>query len=349
MAVKGFKKLTEQAEQIVSPETTKKRTGAFDGMLNDVSKSEKQMEEVLLVPIENIIPNELNEEIAGMSDIEELASNIDDIGLQQSLVGYPIEGGKWKLLTGHRRLEACKLLVEQGDNRFKRLPVVEQKPSDLDLPIDEELKEKYLMISTNVENRTNYSPQERMAQYEALKKIYEQLEKAGKKPKGRRREIIANEMKMPPMSVSRYEEIDKKAVPKVKKEFKENEMDLTATTALAKEEPEVQTKALAKAKKEAKKTPEKKVTKALVMEAIKEVKEQNELENNFMNAPVVEDGKEVKVDIIEEFEPVATELTSLRVAFMSARPVTEDEYKVIKRATDKLVKLSEEIRSTLSN
>ena len=50
------------------------------------------------------------------------------------------------------------------------------------------------MISTNIETRTEYTPQERYEQYRLLNQIFDTLDKAGQKPKGRRRELIADKI-----------------------------------------------------------------------------------------------------------------------------------------------------------
>lgn len=353
MAVKGFKELVKETTETIEEQPARKRKSAFAGMLNEASKKEKLMEEMILVPISDIIPNEKNEKIAGMRDIEELMANIYDVGLQQPLVAYQQINGKWKLLAGHRRFEACKRLYEDGDERFAKLPVIDRKPADIDLPLSEQQKEDYIMISTNIETRTEYTPQERYEQYRLLNQIFDTLDKAGQKPKGRRRELIADEMKMNSQSVARYESIEKKATNQVKKEFIENDMDFTAATTLSKEEPEVQDKVLKMAKKEAKKTPEKKVTKSMVEEALKEVKEEEPEEENLeaANNELIEDevNEREDIDVSVEFNSVVVELSDLQLAYRNAPRINEETYRKLKKETSKLMKQVEAIQEILKS
>ena len=254
MALSGFKanmaaKVKETAEESgtdVKPTTRKNGVGM--GLLNSASQVERKVEEYPMIEIENILPNEKNK--YEQHEIDDLMMSIKDVGLLQPLVGYYVSDGKVKLTTGHRRLMACKRLVEEGQEEYKRLPVKIKSVDDLDLDLSDDLKEKYLIIVTNNQRRNELSQAEMLFEVETLREIYAALKRKGKKPKGTTRELIAKDMGIDERTVARYTNISNAASEDVKNAFVNEEIDLQTTQELVKQPTEIQDKALEKISKE---------------------------------------------------------------------------------------------------
>lgn len=116
------------------------------GLLNNSSKTLKT---TMYIRYEDLVVNEKN--TISKDGIAELASLIDAAGgLEQPLVVYKIEGGKYKILTGERRYLAVGLLIEQG--KWNEDHLVEVKIRDLDawdIELDNEDKEYFAILMTN--------------------------------------------------------------------------------------------------------------------------------------------------------------------------------------------------------
>ena len=77
--------------------------------------SDSFIDSLKMIEIEDIQPNEDN--FYEMSEIEELAEDIERQGLMSVLIVETAENGKYRLISGHRRLTAIKRLVDEG--RYK--------------------------------------------------------------------------------------------------------------------------------------------------------------------------------------------------------------------------------------
>lgn len=210
------------------------------GMLNASSKTQVKKTEYPMIEIENIIPNPKNQ--YEINDIEELSFSIKNAGLQQNLVVRELENGKYSLLTGHRRLEALKMIVnakEPGWEQFTKVPCMVQRLDDIDLPLNDDEKELYAIITTNAEQR-NKSAADLMLEVEALNKIYDKLKDNGIVYPGKRKENIAQKLGVSPAQVQRVDFISRNATENVKEQFKKGDIDFSTTTELAKLPTEVQ-------------------------------------------------------------------------------------------------------------
>lgn len=115
---------------------------------------------VEMLPRELIMANPDNKKIYIVGDVSGLKDDIRENGVRQ-----PLEVIRWansyKLISGERRLTACKQLADEGDKRFESLPclILDSKgPED----------DKINLITANATAR-DLTDGERVAQYEALK------------------------------------------------------------------------------------------------------------------------------------------------------------------------------------
>lgn len=70
--------------------------------------------ELKMIPVEDLVPSERN--FYRLCDIDTLADSIAANGLEQNLVVKADTNGKYRLVTGHRRLEAIRRLRNRGVN-----------------------------------------------------------------------------------------------------------------------------------------------------------------------------------------------------------------------------------------
>lgn len=107
------------------------------------------------IPIEQLVPWE-NQPFKMYSEfkLHELAESIKENGLLSRIIVYPIGGGKYRIIAGHNRVEAC------------RLAGIENIPSIVKNGIDEN-RAKLIMADTNLCQRMELLPSERAYAYKA--------------------------------------------------------------------------------------------------------------------------------------------------------------------------------------
>ena len=146
---------------------------AFDikSILGDQSQPKQgQRLDVVMIPIESIRPNPRNTEIYLIGDVSSLAEDIKANGLRQPLEVVR-DGSTYRLIGGERRWTAMKSLQEGGDSRFDSVPCILRTAGSED--------DELLALITANSTARELTDGERLAQYEALKEIYQRKKAAG--------------------------------------------------------------------------------------------------------------------------------------------------------------------------
>ena len=139
------------------------------------------------------------------------------------MVVRQLDDGRYMLIAGHKRREAIQLLIDKGLYRPDNL--VEAKSKDLDdlkLPLDDELKELFLIRSANKYRVMKDS--DRWVETRDWKRIFTELRKQGKETavipmedgteseialKGKKtRELVAEVTGISPALVGQYDKVD---------------------------------------------------------------------------------------------------------------------------------------------
>lgn len=209
----------------INPEEAKSMGAeVVEGLLNEASKNYMASMNIENIEIRDIDRNEKN--FYEISDIEKLKQSIETIGLKQPLVVKKQITGRYKLLAGERRFTAICDLADEG-KWGTTVPCVLQDYDRINMPISDELKEMYVLITTNREQR-KYTDMDIMNEIEELKVIYAALREAGvdsfslgkdedgneqvRQIKGiRTRDLVSEDLKMSPSQVGKYEKVEKKA------------------------------------------------------------------------------------------------------------------------------------------
>lgn len=185
--------------------------------------------------------------------IEELALDIKRAGLEQPLVVYP-KGDGYMLLTGERRLTAIDSLIASGDWNGD-IPCVVKTLSEYDLPLNDDLKERYAILRTNAFNRV-LTDADKIHQAEDYAAIIKELKLKGYKTltvgedeeghpieqdiSGRTREVVAAMTGMSTGQVGKVEYIGKHASEATREALESGKINIAQAHEISQLEPEAQ-------------------------------------------------------------------------------------------------------------
>lgn len=175
--------------------------------------------------LNQIEPDEFNDEIYSIAGVEALADDIKLNGLLQfPLVRY-MPGGKYMIISGHRRVAAIRLLVKEDPEQWKMIPVI------LD-PDKDDTSAHIKLISANAVNRE-------LSQGEIMKqtlKMYSLLTEQKEKENlpGRVRDMVAKKLNMSAGAVGEYMAIEQNLVFHLKEEFLKGEISKAVAVELSK-------------------------------------------------------------------------------------------------------------------
>lgn len=190
-----------------------KKFSISEGMLNGISKNTRKVEEfkakdnfkIDYINIDRIKRNEKN--FYEIVDIESLAEDIKLNGLNHNLVVRKLDNDMYELISGERRYTALNKLINEGNKEFNLVPCKVIESNDIDSEI--------ILIQANAQSR-ELTEVEKLTQVERLKELYKIKKKNGEKVPGKIRDIIANDLKLSPTQVGRYERINNKLIPELK-------------------------------------------------------------------------------------------------------------------------------------
>lgn len=159
-----------------------KKFNLGDYLKEDVSRINTNAEQIVLIDLDRIDPDPAN--FYSLEGIDELAGNIELIGLQQPLRVRP-EGERFTVISGHRRRAACMLIRDGGSDQFANgVPCIVEYGEAT--PAMRELRLIYANSSTRV-----LSPAELSKQAERVQELLYELKKQGMEFPGRMREHVA--------------------------------------------------------------------------------------------------------------------------------------------------------------
>lgn len=191
--------------------------------------SDSFIDSLKMLEVEQIIPNESN--FYEMTEIEELAEDIERQGLMSVLV-VTEDNGKYHLISGHRRLKAVKLLIDEGRRKSTTVPCYIKSAKSAD-------ETQLDLIMLNATQR-KYSDSDTMREYEELERIFKAMEQAGKPVKGKIRNNIARVLNVSPAQIGKIDNIKHNAIPDVEQAVKSGEMSISTANEVAKLAPEQQ-------------------------------------------------------------------------------------------------------------
>lgn len=205
------------------------------------AKAASNAGEMRMIPVDDLVPSEKN--FYRLCDIDTLADSIAANGLEQNLVVKADTNGKYRLVTGHRRLEAIRRLRNRGI-KIEKVPCIVR-------PKESNALEMLRMIASN--QYRELSDYEKMQQTQlALAAVKElkaaRVEKVGEIPlDGPVRETVSRLTGMSGPTVSKYSGISEHLTAALKEKMKLGLLPFTVAYSASKLPKEWQQEILEKA------------------------------------------------------------------------------------------------------
>lgn len=188
---------------------------------------EIQGDGLVWLSVHDLTPSEGN--FYGMTGLEELKENIQIAGkVLQNLIVTPTEGGKYKILSGHRRCVASLELVAEGKVEFEKVPCsIEEYQTN---PETQELREEIVLITSNSQReKTGW---EKVEEARRIRNILENIKSQGNAV-GSIRDGVAEMLNTSPTQVARYDAIYKNLTPAFMSAFREEKINLSTAYELS--------------------------------------------------------------------------------------------------------------------
>ena len=179
-----------------------------------------------------------------LEGIEELAGNIELFGLQQPIVVRPSDADATRvvIVSGHRRTAALRLLVEEGKEQFRQVPVIRENESR-----SPALQELALIFANNdTRKMTSF---ETAKQAERVQALLYQLQEEGVPFPGRMRDHVAEACKVTKTRLSNLKVIREHLIPEGMMAWEAGDLAEDAALKLARLPEEYQQRILAANKK----------------------------------------------------------------------------------------------------
>ena len=170
-----------------------------------------------------------------LDGLDELAGNIELIGLQQPIRVRRGERGRYVIVSGHRRRAACLMIRDGGSDQFADgVPCIIERGEDS--PAMRELRMIYANASTRMMSAADLSKQA-----ERVEALLYQLKEEGTEFPGRMRDHVAEACKVSRTKLARLHAIRKRLAPDLLTEyFDKGKLCEASAYALSQKDPELQ-------------------------------------------------------------------------------------------------------------
>ena len=216
------------------------------GQVQARSRADEGRAVLKYIDVEDLVPSEDN--FYSMSAIDELAGLIElSGGVKQPGLVVPLGGGKYKVISGHRRRLASLQLVKQGKEAYRKMPCMVEDAGrgvERDAETDElrAIDEAILLITTNGQReKTDWDKVQEATRLRALLEKKRRFEKIP----GETRKIIAEQLGTTPAQVGRYDSIEKHLIPAFKTWLEQEKIGISVAYELSMLPEDVQEKAAA--------------------------------------------------------------------------------------------------------
>jgi len=184
----------------------------FEDAMKDNGK-----EQITYLPIDLLDQNPDN--FYSLDGLDELSYNIELIGLQQPIRVRPKEGGRYTIISGHRRRAAIMMIIDGGNDMFKDgIPCIIERGEAS--PAMQELRLIYANAATRSMTSADLSKQA-----ERVTELLYQLKEEGVEFPGRMRDHVAEACKVSKTKLARLHAIRKNLHPDLLGYFDRNEMN----------------------------------------------------------------------------------------------------------------------------
>jgi len=198
--------------------------------LGNVSETDTR-ERIEYLPLSSLVSDERN--FYSIDGLEELAANIELVGLQQPLRVLRGEDPYYVIVSGHRRAAALKILAKEDPERWKTVPCIVERPAAS--PEMEELR----LIYANADTRRMTSA-DQAKQAERVSELLYALKEQGVEFPGRMRDHVAEICKINATKLAELKVIREKLIPNWRVRWKTGLLSHACAYKLAQQSEEVQ-------------------------------------------------------------------------------------------------------------
>ena len=179
---------------------------AFDitSVLKNVPNPDTEAEQIEYIDLDLIDPDPDN--FYSLEGLDDLAANIELIGLQQPLRVRTGEAGHVIVVSGHRRRAACMMLRDGGNEKFRRVACIREQGEVSEAM--RELRLIYANASTRVMGAAELSKQA-----ERVEMLLYKLKEEGTEFPGRMRDHVAQACQVSKSKLSRLHAIRSNMAP----------------------------------------------------------------------------------------------------------------------------------------
>ena len=199
-------------------------TAAFQAAVGNVSKSDTDRETIEYIGLDLIDDDPAN--FYRVDGLKELAANIELCGLQQPIRLRPAEGGRYVIVSGHRRRAALALLAKENPERWGAAPCIVERDE-----ASPELRELRLILANSDTRRL--SPAEVSRQAQRVELLLYQLKEQGYEFPGRMRDQVAAACQVSAPKLARLKVIREHLIPAYLELFDRNKLPEQTAYALA--------------------------------------------------------------------------------------------------------------------
>ena len=209
-------------------------TAAFQaavGTAGNVSKLDTSREVIEYISLDNLEADPGN--FYRLIGLEDLAANIELCGLQQPVRVRPTEGGRYVIVSGHRRRAALALLAKEDPERWAMVPCIVERDE-----ASPELRELRLILA-NSSTRV-LCPAEVSKQAQRVETLLYQLKEQGYEFPGRMRDQVAAACQVSAPKLARLKVIRERLIPAYLEVFDRNKLPEQTAYVLARMETALQ-------------------------------------------------------------------------------------------------------------
>lgn len=205
-------------------------------ILNDASRQaspaaahmeKNRQAEIRRISVFDLVPSEDN--FYSMDGIEELKNSIELAGkVLQNFVVVPVGGGKYKIVSGHRRRLAVLALVDEGKTGFELVPcLVEENQKDAEI---QAVQEEIMLIAAN--SQREKTAWDKIQEARRTRALLEKIKKQEKLP-GNIRNLVAETLHTSATQVGRFDAIVRNLQAVWMDELKAGRLNLSAAYELS--------------------------------------------------------------------------------------------------------------------
>lgn len=210
----------------------------LDDVLSERSKMEVgfQRQRIVYRSPEDLLPDKEN--FYNTEDIADLKESIRSLGLLQALL-IEKRNDKDYIIAGHRRQKCCLELLNEGDERFRKIPCVYTVSTNMDVEDDDITRQIKLIQANSYRKKTGW---EEMTEALKMVDLVQELRKKTEM-EGKSRDIAAGLLGTSSTQIGRYKSIRTNLSDDFMGAFKENNISLSIAEELSRLKPEYQRQA----------------------------------------------------------------------------------------------------------